>query len=148
MARPSIELITGYTKAGKPQTKKYLAKPIITLFDTIQGTKLARKMQNLYADSNFKELTEEEYAVLSETEKEEYNDKLQEQEKRTLEMFDAIEEITTFIAEMFGNQFTSEELQKGLESGEKGFETLSEVLGTLIAGDVDETKKFVTEKTK
>ncbi len=148
MARPSIELITGYTKAGKPQTKKYLAKPVITLFDTIQGTKLAKKMQTSFSNPGYEELTEEQYQELSETEKDEYNAKVSEFEENLMQQFDVIVEISTFISEMFGNQFTAEELQKGIEAGDKGIEKLFSVLDLLITGDVDDTKKFVTEKKK
>ncbi len=59
MERTSIELITGFTKTGKPtQYQKYLAKPIITLFETIQGSKLGLKLNKAFKGSDFKELTE------------------------------------------------------------------------------------------
>ncbi|HCY8173848.1 TPA: hypothetical protein O1880_002930, partial [Staphylococcus aureus] len=55
MERTSIELITGFTKTGKPQYQKYLAKPIITLFETIQGSKLGLKLNKAFKGSDFKE---------------------------------------------------------------------------------------------
>ncbi|EMC0272397.1 hypothetical protein U9W62_000083 [Staphylococcus pseudintermedius] len=148
MARPSIELITGYTKAGKPQTKKYFAKSVITLFDAIQATKFAKKLQNFQEDYEVERLTDEEYANLSETEQKEYAEKMIEQDNNALEFFNILEEVTVFIADVFGNQFTSEDVQRGIEAGGRGFEVISETLGALIAGEVDETKKFVTEKKK
>ncbi|PCF84596.1 hypothetical protein [Staphylococcus intermedius] len=148
MARPSIELITGYTKAGKPQTKKYFAKSVITLFDAMQGTKLAKKLQNSQAGYDVERLTDEEYENLSETEQKEYAEKMIEQDNNALELFNILEEVTVFIADMFGNQFTAEDVQKGIEMGGRGFEVISETLGSLIAGEVDDTKKFVSEKKK
>lgn len=67
MERTSIELITGFTKTGKPQYQKYLAKPIITLFETIQGSKLGLKLNKAFKGADFKDLTEEEFNNLSVT---------------------------------------------------------------------------------
>ena len=75
MARPSIELITGYTKAGKPQTKKYFAKPSLSLFDTLQGSKLSARVSKSFKEADFEELTQEELEKLSETEQKEYQAK-------------------------------------------------------------------------
>lgn len=146
MARPSVELIVGYTKTGKPQTKKYMAKPVMTLLDTIQGSKLMMKMKKVFSESDFEELTSEEFEKLTEIEKKEYNAKIEEQEENIVNQFEIVEEAATYVSEAFNKQFTAEEFLNGLESGEKGFATLSEVLGKLVAGDVDETKKFVKEK--
>lgn len=148
MARPSVELIVGYTKAGKPQYKKFLAKQKLTLFDTIQGSKLAMKLEKVFASSDFDELSEDEFEQLSETEKQEYNAKIQEHQANLAQQFDLLDEITEYIAEAFGHQFTAVEFQKGIENGEEGFAKLSNVLGSLISGDVDDTKKFVSEKKK
>ena len=133
MTRASIELITGYTKTGKPQTKKYLAKPMMSLFDTIQGSKLSTKLTKTFKQPDFEDLTQEEFDKLSET---------------VSEQFEVLDEVTAFVAEGFDNQFTSEELQKGIPAGAEGLNTLVNVLETLISGDLDDTKKFVTEKKK
>ncbi|NJH98863.1 hypothetical protein GLV92_12730, partial [Staphylococcus agnetis] len=77
MARTSIELITGYTKAGKPQTKKYLAKPSLSLFDTIQGSKLSTRLTKAFRQPDFEELSQEEFENLSETEQKEYQAKIE-----------------------------------------------------------------------
>ncbi len=55
MERTSIELITGFLqKTRKPQYQKYLAKPIITLFETIQGSKLGLKLNKLTKGADLK----------------------------------------------------------------------------------------------
>lgn len=148
MARTSIELITGYTKAGKPQTKKYLAKPSLSLFDTIQGSKLSTRLTKVFKQPDFEELSQEEFENLSETEQKEYQAKIEEYQEQAAQQFDVLDEVTTFVAEGFDNQFTSEELQKGIPAGSEGLNTLVTVLEKLIAGDVDDTKKFVTEQKK
>lgn len=149
MKRTSIELITGFTKTGKVQTKKYLVKPVITLYETIYGSKLSAKMQKVFNAVDLNELTDEEYKELSETEKKEYDQKLEEASEKAEEQFDVLDEVFQFIAEAFDNQFTPEELQKGLESGQKGFETLGTVLRNITSGgEPSDTKKFVEEKEK
>lgn len=148
MARTSIELITGYIKAGKPQTKKYLAKPSLSLFDTIQGSKLSTRLTKVFKQPDFEELSQEEFENLSETEQKEYQAKIEEYQEQVAQQFDVLDEVTTFVAEGFDNQFTSEELQKGIPAGSEGLNTLVTVLEKLIAGDVDDTKKFVTEQKK
>ncbi|EGQ1765370.1 hypothetical protein M6C19_000118 [Staphylococcus pseudintermedius] len=148
MARTSIELITGYTKAGKPQTKKYLAKPVMTMFDTMQGAKLSAKLTKAFRAPDFEELTEEEFEKLSETEKSEYETKIMEYQEQISKQFELLEEASVFIVEGFGNQFTSDEFLRGIPGGADGFETLRVVLEKLISGDVDDTKKFVSEKKK
>ncbi|PTF55943.1 phage tail assembly chaperone G [Staphylococcus chromogenes] len=148
MVRTSIELITGYTKAGKPQTKKYLAKPSLSLFDTIQGSKLSTRLTKAFRQPDFDELSQEQYEKLSETEQKEYQAKIEEYQEQVAQQFDVLDEVTTFVAEGFDNQFTSEELQKGIPAGPEGLNTLVTVLEKLIAGDVDGTKKFVTEQKK
>jgi hypothetical protein len=149
MKRTSIELITGYTKTGKVQTKKYLAKPVLTLYETIYGSKLSMKMQKVFKNPDFKELTEEEYNKLSETEQVEYDEKVKENIERIQEQFDVLDEIFQFLVEAFDNQFTPEELQKGIESGEVGFNKLGTVLGNITnGGEPSDTKKFVEENTK
>lgn len=148
MARTSIELITGYTKAGKPQKKKYLAKPTLSLFDTIQGSKLSARVTKAFEGADFEELSQEEFENLSETEQKEYQAKVGEQQEKLAQQFEIIDEITEFVADGFGNQFTSEELQKGIPAGIEGLTNLINVLESLIAGDVDDTKKFVSEQKK
>ncbi|KDP13629.1 hypothetical protein BU644_07125 [Staphylococcus chromogenes] len=148
MARTSIELITGYTKAGKPQTKKYYAKPMMSLFDTIQGSKLSTRVTKVFKEPDFEELTQEEFEKLSVTEQKEHQAKVDEYQEQVVQQFEIIEEITAFIADGFVNQFTSEELQKGIPAGFEGLTNLINVLEELISGDVDDTKKFVTEKKK
>ncbi|ERS92673.1 hypothetical protein NKW85_09905 [Staphylococcus simulans] len=148
MTRASIELITGYTKTGKPQTKKYLAKPMMSLFDTIQGSKLSTKLTKTFKQPDFEDLTQEEFDKLSETEQKEYQAKVEEYQELVSEQFEVLDEVTAFVAEGFDNQFTSEELQKGIPAGAEGLNTLVNVLETLISGDLDDTKKFVTEKKK
>ncbi|MDP4447516.1 hypothetical protein ACFDHY_03005 [Staphylococcus hyicus] len=148
MARTSIELITGYTKTGKPQTKKYYAKPMMSLFDTIQGSKLSTRVTKVFKEPDFEELTQEEFEKLSVTEQKEHQAKVDEYQEQVVQQFEIIEEITAFIADGFGNQFTSEELQKGIPAGFEGLTNLINVLEELISGDVDDTKKFVTEKKK
>lgn len=148
MKRTSIELITGFTKTGKPQYKKYLAKPILTLFETMQGSKLSMKMQKVFKEPNFDELTEEQYEALSETEKLEY-DKLQEEyTEQVMSQMDILDEVFEFITEAFDEQFTTIELQKGLPSGQDGFEYLGTILRNITSGgEPSDTKKFVSEKT-
>ncbi|OFU78049.1 hypothetical protein HMPREF3110_07780 [Staphylococcus sp. HMSC10C03] len=148
MTRASIELITGYTKTGKPQTKKYLAKTMMSLFDTIQGSKLSTKLTKTFKQPDFEDLTQEEFDKLSETEQKEYQAKVEEYQELVSEQFEVLDEVTAFVAEGFDNQFTSEELQKGIPAGAEGLNTLVNVLETLISGDLDDTKKFVTEKKK
>ncbi|MEB8265116.1 phage tail assembly chaperone G [Mammaliicoccus sciuri] len=149
MKRTSIELITGFTKTGKVQTKKYLAKPVITLYETIYGSKLSAKMKKVFNDNDIDELTEGEYEKLSETEKKEYNQKIEEFSEKAEEQFEVLDEVFQFVSDAFDNQFTPEELQKGLESGQKGFETLGTVLRNITSGgEPSDTKKFVEEKEK
>lgn len=148
MARTSIELITGYTKTGKPQTKKYYAKPMMSLFDTIQGSKLSTRVTKVFKEPDFEELTQEEFEKLSVTEQKEHQAKVDEYQEQVVQQFEIIEEITAYIADGFGNQFTSEELQKGIPAGFEGLTNLINVLEELISGDVDDTKKFVNEKKK
>ena len=99
MERTSIELITGFTKTGKPQYQKYLAKPIITLFETIQGSKLGLKLNKAFKGSDFKELTEEEFNNLSVTEQEEYKNKQEEIEDNMALQMEVLEEVLDFIVE-------------------------------------------------
>ena len=148
MARPSIELITGYTKAGKPQTKKYFAKPSLSLFDTLQGSKLSARVSKSFKEPDFEELTQEELEKLSETEQKEYQAKAAEHQERVVQQLEILEEISEFIVDGFGNQFTSEELQKSISAGFEGIKNLIGLLEELISGDVDDTKKFVTEQKK
>ncbi|HEC2144666.1 TPA: hypothetical protein R1942_000340 [Staphylococcus delphini] len=148
MTRTSIELITGYTKTGKPQTKKYFAKPTLSLFDTIQGSKLSAKLTESFKKPDFEELTEEEFEKLSETEKREHEAKIEEYQSQVSKQFEALDEVSVFVAEGFGNQFTPEEFLKGIPAGQDGLTMLGVVLENLISGDVDDTKKFVTEQKK
>lgn len=121
MERTSIELITGFTKTGKPQYQKYLAKPIITLFETIQGSKLGLKLNKAFKGADFKDLTEEEFNNLSVTEQEEYKNKQEEYENNMAVQMEVLEEVLDFIVEAFDNQFTSIELQKGLPKGSRRY---------------------------
>lgn len=148
MARTSIELITGYTKTGKPQTKKYFAKPSLSLFDTLQGSKLSARVSKSFKEPDFEELTQEELEKLSETEQKEYQAKVAEHQERVVQQLEILEEISEFIVDGFGNQFTSEELQKSISAGFEGIKNLIGLLEELISGDVDDTKKFVTEQKK
>ncbi|HAR5651853.1 hypothetical protein RNS17_07090 [Staphylococcus pseudintermedius] len=148
MARTSIELITGYTKTGKPQTKKYFAKPSLSLFDTLQGSKLSARVSKSFKEPDFEELTQEELEKLSEIEQKEYQAKVAEHQERVVQQLEILEEISEFIVDGFGNQFTSEELQKSISAGFEGIKNLIGLLEKLISGDVDDTKKFVTEKKK
>ncbi|EHT8044944.1 hypothetical protein KXP97_002557 [Staphylococcus pseudintermedius] len=148
MARTSIELITGYTKTGKPQTKKYFAKPSLSLFDTLQGSKLSARVSKSFKEPDFEELTQEELEKLSEIEQKEYQAKVAEHQERVVQQLEILEEISEFIVDGFGNQFTSEELQKSISVGFEGIKNLIGLLEKLISGDVDDTKKFVTEQKK
>lgn len=148
MARTSIELITGYTKTGKPQTKKYFAKPSLSLFDTLQGSKLSARVSKSFKEPDFEELTQEELEKLSEIEQKEYQAKVDEHQERVVQQLEILEEISEFIVDGFGNQFTSEELQKSISAGFEGIKNLIGLLEKLISGDVDDTKKFVTEQKK
>ncbi|MRV56642.1 phage tail assembly chaperone G [Staphylococcus aureus] len=148
MERTSIELITGFTKTGKPQYQKYLAKPIITLFETIQGSKLGLKLNKAFKGSDFKELTEEEFNNLSVTEQEEYKNKQEEIEDNMALQMEVLEEVLDFIVEAFDNQFTSIELQKGLPKGQEGIEKIGQLIGRITGGEPSDTKKFVTENQK
>lgn len=148
MARTSIELITGYTKTGKPQTKKYFAKPSLSLFDTLQGSKLSARVSKSFKEPDFEELTQEELEKLSEIEQKEYQAKVAEHQERVVQQLEILEEISEFIVDGFGNQFTSEELQKSISAGFEGIKNLIGLLEKLISGDVDNTKKFVTEQKK
>ncbi|EJD5777277.1 hypothetical protein M2L29_000601 [Staphylococcus pseudintermedius] len=148
MARTSIELITGYTKTGKPQTKKYFAKPSLSLFDTLQGSKLSTRVSKSFKEPDFEELTQEELEKLSEIEQKEYQAKVAEHQERVVQQLEILEEISEFIVDGFGNQFTSEELQKSISAGFEGIKNLIGLLEKLISGDVDDTKKFVTEQKK
>ncbi|GAB0238387.1 hypothetical protein JPSP12_16150 [Staphylococcus pseudintermedius] len=148
MARTSIELITGYTKTGKPQTKKYFAKPSLSLFDTLQGSKLSTRVSKSFKEPDFEELTQEELEKLSEIEQKEYQAKVAEHQERVVQQLEILEEISEFIVDGFGNQFTSEELQKSISPGFEGIKNLIGLLEKLISGDVDDTKKFVTEQKK
>ncbi|ELK4007460.1 hypothetical protein Q6890_002048 [Staphylococcus pseudintermedius] len=148
MARTSIELITGYTKTSKPQTKKYFAKPSLSLFDTLQGSKLSARVSKLFKEPDFEELTQEELEKLSEIEQKEYQAKVAEHQERVVQQLEILEEISEFIVDGFGNQFTSEELQKSISAGFEGIKNLIGLLEKLISGDVDDTKKFVTEQKK
>ncbi|EPI5523356.1 TPA: hypothetical protein RJQ32_001820 [Staphylococcus pseudintermedius] len=148
MARTSIELITGYTKTGKPQTKKYFAKPSLSLFDTLQGSKLSARVSKSFKEPDFEELTQEELEKLSEIEQKEYQAKVAEHQERVVQQLEILEEISEFIVDGFGNQFTSEELQKSISAGFEGIKNLIGLLEKLISGDVDDTKKFVSEKKK
>lgn len=148
MARTSIELITGYTKTGKPQTKKYFAKPSLSLFDTLQGSKLSARVSKSFKEPDFEELTQEELEKLSEIEQKEYQAKVAEHQERVVQQLEILEEISEFIVDGFGNQFTSEELQKSISAGFEGIKNLIGLLEKLISGDVDDTKKFVKEKKK
>ncbi|EJA1955519.1 TPA: hypothetical protein I1817_001353 [Staphylococcus pseudintermedius] len=148
MARTSIELITGYTKTGKPQTKKYFAKPSLSLFDTLQGSKLSARVSKSFKEPDFEELTQEELEKLSEIEQKEYQAKVAEHQERVVQQLEILEEISEFIVDGFGNQFTSEELQKSISAGFEGIKNLIGLLEELISGDVDDTKKFVTEQKK
>ncbi|HDC7997738.1 TPA: hypothetical protein PBX20_000891 [Staphylococcus aureus] len=141
MERTSIELITGFTKTGKPQYQKYLAKPIITLFETIQGSKLGLKLNKAFKGADFKDLTEEEFNNLSVTEQEEYENNMAVQ-------MEVLEEVLDFIVEAFDNQFTSIELQKGLPNGQEGIEKIGQLIGRITGGEPSDTKKFVTENQK
>ncbi|EGQ0327401.1 hypothetical protein HLE54_000101 [Staphylococcus pseudintermedius] len=148
MARTSIELITGYTKTGKPQTKKYFAKPSLSLFDTLQGSKLSARVSKSFKEPDFEELTQEELEKLSEIEQKEYQAKVAEHQERVVQQLEILEEISEFIVDGFGNQFTSEELQKSISAGFEGIKNLIGLLEKLTSGDVDDTKKFVTEQKK
>lgn len=148
MARTSIELITGYTKTGKPQTKKYFAKQSLSLFDTLQGSKLSARVSKSFKEPDFEELTQEELEKLSEIEQKEYQAKVAEHQERVVQQLEILEEISEFIVDGFGNQFTSEELQKSISAGFEGIKNLIGLLEKLISGDVDDTKKFVTEQKK
>lgn len=148
MARTSIELITGYTKTGKPQTKKYFAKPSLSLFDTLQGSKLSARVSKSFKEPDFEELTQEELEKLSEIEQKEYQAKVAEHQERVVQQLEILEEISEFIVDGFGNQFTSEELQKSISAGFEGIKNLIGLLEELISGDVDDTKKFVIEQKK
>lgn len=148
MARTSIELITGYTKTGKPQTKKYFAKPSLSLFDTLQGSKLSARVSKSFKEPDFEELTQEELEKLSEIEQKEYQAKVAEHQERVVQQLEILEEISEFIVDGFGNQFTSEELQKSISAGFEGIKNLIGLLEKLISGDIDDTKKFVTEQKK
>ncbi|EHE7491249.1 hypothetical protein M2681_002077 [Staphylococcus pseudintermedius] len=148
MARTSIELITGYTKTGKPQTKKYFAKPSLSLFDTLQGSKLSARVSKSFKEPDFEELTQEELEKLSEIEQKEYQAKVAEHQERVVQQLEILEEISEFIVDGFGNQFTSEELQKSISAGFEGIKNLIGLLEKLISGDVDDTKKFVKEQKK
>ncbi|HAR6186803.1 TPA: hypothetical protein I1704_000803 [Staphylococcus pseudintermedius] len=148
MARISIELITGYTKTGKPQTKKYFAKPSLSLYDTLQGSKLSARVSKSFKEPDFEELTQEELEKLSEIEQKEYQAKVAEHQERVVQQLEILEEISEFIVDGFGNQFTSEELQKSISAGFEGIKNLIGLLEKLISGDVDDTKKFVTEQKK
>ncbi|HDV6116215.1 TPA: hypothetical protein RJJ91_000993 [Staphylococcus pseudintermedius] len=148
MARTSIELITGYTKTGKPQTKKYFAKPSLSLFDTLQGSKLSARVSKSFKEPDFEELTQEELEKLSEIEQKEYQAKVAEHQERVVQQLEILEEISEFIVDGFGNQFTSEELQKSISAGFEGIKNLIGLLEKLISGDVDDTNKFVTEQKK
>ncbi|MCE5488301.1 hypothetical protein JL999_09035 [Staphylococcus pseudintermedius] len=148
MARTSIELITGYTKTGKPQTKKYFAKPSLSLYDTLQGSKLSARVSKSFKEPDFEELTQEELEKLSEIEQKEYQAKVAEHQERVVQQLEILEEISEFIVDGFGNQFTSEELQKSISPGFEGIKNLIGLLEKLISGDVDDTKKFVTEQKK
>ncbi|MCE5577274.1 hypothetical protein JL884_07100 [Staphylococcus pseudintermedius] len=148
MARTSIELITGYTKTGKPQTKKYFAKPSLSLFDTLQGSKLSARVSKSFKEPDFEELAQEELEKLSEIEQKEYQAKVAEHQERVVQQLEILEEISEFIVDGFGNQFTSEELQKSISAGFEGIKNLIGLLEKLISGDVDDTKKFVTEQKK
>ncbi|EGQ1650252.1 hypothetical protein EF796_10405 [Staphylococcus pseudintermedius] len=148
MARTSIELITGYTKTGKPQIKKYFAKPSLSLFDTLQGSKLSARVSKSFKEPDFEELTQEELEKLSEIEQKEYQAKVAEHQERVVQQLEILEEISEFIVDGFGNQFTSEELQKSISAGFEGIKNLIGLLEKLISGDVDDTKKFVTEQKK
>ncbi|EGQ2926953.1 hypothetical protein EEJ50_08710, partial [Staphylococcus pseudintermedius] len=136
MARTSIELITGYTKTGKPQTKKYFAKPSLSLFDTLQGSKLSARVSKSFKEPDFEELTQEELEKLSEIEQKEYQAKVAEHQERVVQQLEILEEISEFIVDGFGNQFTSEELQKSISAGFEGIKNLIGLLEKLISGDV------------
>ncbi|RYS25381.1 hypothetical protein DLS47_12990, partial [Staphylococcus pseudintermedius] len=135
---------TGYTKTGKPQTKKYFAKPSLSLFDTLQGSKLSARVSKSFKEPDFEELTQEELEKLSEIEQKEYQAKVAEHQERVVQQLEILEEISEFIVDGFGNQFTSEELQKSISAGFEGIKNLIGLLEKLISGDVDDTKKFVT----
>lgn len=147
MERTSIELITGFTKTGKPQYQKYLAKPIITLFETIQGSKLGLKLNKAFKGADFKDLTEE-FNNLSVTEQEEYKNKQEEYENNMAVQMEVLEEVLDFIVEAFDNQFTNIELQKGLPNGQEGIEKIGQLIGRITGGEPSDTKKFVTENQK
>lgn len=60
---------------------------------------------------------------------------------------DEFEELFRFIVEQFDNQFTEEELMKGLPPGDEGFTTLSDLLMTIAqANQPSDTKAFLEEK--
>ncbi len=136
MERTSIELITGFTKTGKPQYQKYLAKPIITLFETIQGSKLGLKLNKAFKGADFKDLTEEEFNNLSVTEQEEYKNKQEEYENNMAVQMEVLEEVLDFI------------VQKGLPNGQEGIEKIGQLIGRITGGEPSDTKKFVTENQK
>ncbi|RYR80755.1 hypothetical protein DLS61_12095, partial [Staphylococcus pseudintermedius] len=133
---------------GKPQTKKYFAKPSLSLFDTLQGSKLSARVSKSFKEPDFEELTQEELEKLSEIEQKEYQAKVAEHQERVVQQLEILEEISEFIVDGFGNQFTSEELQKSISAGFEGIKNLIGLLEKLISGDVDDTKKFVTEQKK
>lgn len=93
-------------------------------------------------------MTQEELEKLSEIEQKEYQAKVAEHQERVVQQLEILEEISEFIVDGFGNQFTSEELQKSISAGFEGIKNLIGLLEKLISGDVDDTKKFVTEQKK
>lgn len=113
-----IELIEGKNKNGTLKKKKYFIKPLMTMFDTFQAMKLASSLQKMSTESENGEVPIEEF-----------------------------EEVFQFIVEQFDNQFTVEELMKGLPSGEKGFSIAGDVLMKVAnANQESDTKTFLEEK--
>ena len=53
MERTSIRINHRIYKNRKAAISKYLAKPIITLFETIQGSKLGLKLNKAFKGSDF-----------------------------------------------------------------------------------------------
>lgn len=116
--RISLELIEGKNKNGTLKKKKYFIKPLMTMYDTFQAMKLATNLQKLS--------TEDEDGMVP---------------------IEEFEEVFHFISEQFDNQFTSEELMKGLPPGEEGFTQAGEILMAIAnANQSSDTKTFLEEK--
>lgn len=70
------------------------------------------------------------------------------EEKEDYIPIDELDEMFNFIVEVFDKQFTQEELERGLPSGEDGFQTIMSALASISNGtQASESKDFLEEKT-